>query len=301
MEPQHEVTLLEVPTTLGGDKATADSELTEKDEETCNWAAALPTDARNLIGAFVGAVDEVVDMTYVSKLTFPHSDAVYAHLMMRLASKGFLAISTGLAPKKGDNRSWHDIAKNRKRVRTNGFYSLKEMITRAPSNDDFWTERKVKAIETIHYRYLRFLDDGVCLYTLQTQSPWENPLGLEPKRLGMDEKEELELRLSWYTSKKPTKLRENVYFGLWYWGDEKGIVCTRIRMPYCELEFQFNVLNGRASYGNYHGNNSVLQCIRHAQVCEGGDDNSFLLPINHDWVFHRRDYFRSDDNLSSYK
>lgn len=283
--------------TLGEGNKGSDAASHSNPSSKPNLWAELPPDARNLIGCFVGAsIDEVVDMTYVSKLTFPHSEEIYAHLLKAIAQKGFFNLVPS-APKEGDKRSWLNIAKNRKRLRTNGFYSLKEMITRAPSNDQFWEERKVKAIETIHYRYLRFLDNGSCIYSIQTFSPWENPLGLEPIRLGMEERELRETHLSWFTSKKPTKLRDNVFFGLWWWGDEKGTVCIRVKMPYCELEFKFLVLNGRASYGNYHGNNSVLQCTRHAQVCEAGTSSEFALPINRDYIFHRRDYMCPDDRF----
>ena len=267
------------------------------DGERFNWLAALPSDAKNLIGMFVGNSDAVTELTLVSRYSFPPSEEVYKFLCRLTMRKGFFWGGTVEMATPRSGKTWLDAAKNRKRLRVNGFYCLKEMVTRPPNNDAFWEERKVKSVETIHYRHFRFLDDGVVLYAINTHSLWENPFGLEMKIGATEAGLEKEIVSSWFTEAKKRRLRDDVRRGFWSWGDEKGDINVTVCMPYCELSFSFTVLNGEDSYGNYHGNSSVLQCTRHEQVCSDGSRTAFTLPINHDFIFHRRDYFSSDDSL----
>ena len=196
------------------------------------------------------------------------------------------------APKSTPAFSGLQQAIRRKRIRTNGFYALKEMVTKAPNNDSFWEERKVQSIETIHYRTLRFLNNGYCLYALNTHAPWENPMGIEIQR-----GEEVTNIMS-LGEKRSVKLRDSVHIGRWFW-DGKTIH-VQVDVHYCFMIFRFNIINGSDSYGNYHGNHSVLSMIKHAQIVSEGsqreEEIEFKLPTNPDFIFHRRWYMDPRDN-----
>jgi F-box only protein C-terminal region len=59
----------------------------------------------------------------------------------------------------------------RPRIRTNGFYCLRTLYSRAPSNDSFWEEKITQSVEVKFYRHMRFFDDGRMLYSLDTVEP----------------------------------------------------------------------------------------------------------------------------------
>ena len=56
--------------------------------------------------------------------------------------------------------SWRNMLILRPRVRTNGFYCLRTLFSRAPCHDNFWEEKKVQSVECKFYRYMRFMDHG---------------------------------------------------------------------------------------------------------------------------------------------
>lgn len=57
-------------------------------------------------------------------------------------------------------KSWKNMIINRPRLRTNGFYSLKTLFTKAYNNDAFWEEKRYESIE-VGYGFLAF---SVMLY-----------------------------------------------------------------------------------------------------------------------------------------
>ena len=47
--------------------------------------------------------------------------------------------------------TWLNMLKNRPRLRTNGFYSLRTSYWKPPCNDAFWEEKKREFTEVSHY------------------------------------------------------------------------------------------------------------------------------------------------------
>ena len=167
-------------------------------------------------------------------------------------------------------KTWREMAIYRPRLRTNGFYSLKTMYTKPPCNDNFWEEKKVKSLETIFYRHLRFYDDGKCLYSLSVTDPWSSPF------------------------KDMRPIDKKIYCGQYF---AKGRnVEVHIDTHYCSIEFTLQILDGDQSYSKYGGNHSVLRIISHRQLIMG-QSTEFSLPINCDLRFYRRWFWRSCDYL----
>lgn len=66
--------------------------------------------------------------------------------------------------------SWRAMLCERPRLRTNGYYCLLTVFSKAPSNDRFW-EQKIKEFPNVaFYRYLRFYNNGDVLYSLATST-----------------------------------------------------------------------------------------------------------------------------------
>ena len=63
-------------------------------------------------------------------------------------------------------QKWENMLRHRPRLRTNGFYTLCTIASKAPNNDKFWEEKQYKSVETRYFRHLRFFDDGRVLYSL---------------------------------------------------------------------------------------------------------------------------------------
>ena len=269
-------------TTAGNNRKERDSNCTESNEY--HPLCTLSSDSKKLICDFLGEFDQICQLRLVSKLSFPHPD--YSHTCELALRKGFM---TGKARLNMAQRGLL-CASKRKRLRWNGYYSLKEMVTKAPNNDRFWEERKVMSIETIHYRILRFLDNGVCLYSLNTLSPWENPLGIEPSTNAASSGLTVAGKIN-------LKLRDSVYFGHWFWCGKSLEVAVDV--VYAKISFSFDILHGRESYGNYHGNHSVLSMTKHAQIVDegGGQEMHFKLPVNSDFIFNRRSEMMSSDKF----
>ncbi len=70
-------------------------------------------------------------------------------------------------------KSWQRMLAYRPRLRTNGFYCLKTLFSRAPNNDSFWEPRRTQSVEVTYYRYLRFFNNGSLLYALNTVHPYD--------------------------------------------------------------------------------------------------------------------------------
>lgn len=158
--------------------------------------------------------------------------------------------------------SWKDMAIMRPRIRTNGFYSVRTMYSRAPSNDCFWEERRTKSVEVQFYRHFRFYNDGNLLYSLSTTDPWESPFH---KMLPVPKKV--------FSGKYVAKGRN---------------VSVSIDVGYSVLSFEMDICNGNESYSQYAGNHSVLRLKRHTQVLEGSGSWELPLPINCDLRFFRQ-------------
>ena len=99
--------------------------------------------------------------------------------------------------------------------------------------------------------------------------------------------------------KSSCRLRDKVYPGSWWWTEEsKAQLQVQVTLEYCTLLFTMEIKHGHESYGNYHGNHSVLHMSRHAQVMPGRSLDEAVdlnLRLNSDFIFFRRDYMYDRD------
>ena len=169
--------------------------------------------------------------------------------------------------------SWQSMLIHRPRLRTNGFYTLKTLHTRAPCNDNFWEERKTKSIETAWNRHMRFYDGGVLLYSLSTEEAHEMPLGDE-------------------YNMKP--IHKKVFVGSYVAKGKE--LSVSIPMHYCTIMFDLRILDGNMSYSMYGGKHSVLQILTHSQLARDGSRYELNLPVNCDMKFYRLSYLSAAHN-----
>jgi hypothetical protein len=90
-----------------------------------------------------------------------------------------------------------------------------------------------------------------------------------------------------------TNKNKKVFIGKYYAskGNEVEVI---VNVGHCIVRFVLIIMNGNDSYGNYHGNHSVLNIIKHEQLI---DNNKWdlQLPVNCDMIFHRHWYWRGND------
>ena len=170
----------------------------------------------------------------------------------------------------GKYLSWKHMLLERPRLRTNGFYTLSTLYSRAPSQDYFWEEKRTKSVEVHFYRHMRFYNNGDVLYSLSIKDPWDNPfhnMQLIPKK---------------------------VYAGRY---TAKGaFVQVTVNCGYSIIKFDLLICHGKESYSQYNGNHSVLRITKHIQESpeNSGDDMSWELPLptNCDLRFWQHSYYR---------
>ena len=164
--------------------------------------------------------------------------------------------------------SWRSLLINRPRIRVNGFYTLKTMFTKAPTNDSFDDPKIVGSIETVYYRHFRFFNDGRVLYSPSLLDPWEIK-GQMARAKAVD---------------------KAVYQGS-YAAKGRNVSVT-LRLHYCTILFDLEILDGCDSYSNYPGKHSVLRIVKHSQTLPGPpgapqEECYFPLPLHRDCRFWR--------------
>lgn len=130
----------------------------------------LPSDICDKIWYYIGASN--IDMIgYISMASKQHifrpTEACYRYfcevVFVGQTSRGRLRIEKWM--------SWRRMFILRPRLRTNGFYCLRSLYSRAPNNDNFWEPKRTQSVEVIYFRYLRFFNNGSVLYALSTVEP----------------------------------------------------------------------------------------------------------------------------------
>lgn len=110
---------------------------------------ALPTGVTDAIVLFLGCPDMCAHIRMVSTgLGNWISEFVVQQLCMRI-----FAAQTQRNKLKIENwKSWSNLLVYKPRLRTNGFYTLRTLFSKAPCNDRFWEDRNYQSIE-VHYRF----------------------------------------------------------------------------------------------------------------------------------------------------
>jgi len=276
----------------GSGGAGSGGSLPERDREESIWEG-LPVDATLLVHSFIGDVDMlgyiacVSRQRYVDKSLSPSpmekqglcllNEQVYRHYCRQIFLHQYPDRKLNLSK----FRSYKSMLIHRPRLRTNGFYTLKTLHTRAPCNDNFWEERKTKSIEVAWNRHMRFYDGGLLLYSLSTAEAFEGPLGgIGGGGMGS------------VGVMRPVP--KKIFVGSF---SSKGReVSVRVPMHYCTIMFTLTVLDGSESYSKYGGKHSVLRIDTHSQVGRDGSLYDIRLPANCDMRFHRMDYLSPAHN-----
>ena len=179
--------------------------------------------------------------------------------------------------------SWRTLLVHRPRLRTNGFYTLKTLFTKAACQESIgFDEPKVTgSLETAYYRHFRFFDDGRVLYSPSLVDPWDMAPRLRRAR----------------------RVDKQIFLGS-YSARGRSVQCS-FALHYSEVRFELLVLDGCESYSNYPGNHSVLRIVAHSQLLPGpgaagagGGEARFPLPVNCDCRFWRDWPMAADQPIS---
>ena len=138
-----------------------------KDIEISRWCLELPDRVESLILSYLVDPDVLGILGQVSKHGFVLNDYNKEDAYKAVAKDIFQNVTLSKF------KSFHDVIKNRARVRTNGFYTLQLRYHRRPSNDAFWEDKRYEDIIVNFYRHFRFLKNGRCLYALEVKPPYE--------------------------------------------------------------------------------------------------------------------------------
>ena len=116
-------------------------------EQLTRWYL-LPIDVCDRIWSYIGEADMIGYIYMLAKTPFFRpSPLVFRHLCEIIyvgqTLKGQLVLEKW--------SSWRRMLINRPRLRTNGFYCMKEMYSRAPNNDSFWEEKRTQSVEVPYY------------------------------------------------------------------------------------------------------------------------------------------------------
>lgn len=266
-EPDDEMKLAseDQPTSFSYDSITT---LTQEEQERSRWWL-LPTELSDRILLFVGSVDMLGYLHMVAKTNgFKPSEAVYKRLAEIVYPSQFGANTRLQTSNWGD--SWRNLLVHRPRIRTNGFYTLRTMYSKAPTNDSFDEPKIVGSIESVFHRHFRFFDTHRVLYSPSLQDAW-------------DISDQL------YRAKRVEK---HIYLGQY---SAKGRLVTCVfTLHYCTLKFVLEIRDGCDSYSCYPGKHSVLRILEHSQITPGrgvSEECLFPLPINCDCRFWREWHF----------
>lgn len=227
----------------------------------------LPPEMADRICEFIGDPDCLGLLCCVAKTNgLCPTEMAYKQMAQALYPRQFGA-HTGLNVANWGH-SWRLLLINRPRIRVNGFYSLRTMFTKAPTNDSFTDPKILESIETVYYRHFRFFDDGRVLYSPSLLDPWEIKRHMA----------------------RAKAVDKSIFQGSYV---AKGrMVAVTLRLHYCTILFDLEILDGSQSYSNYPGKHSVLRILKHAQTLPGApgalpEECCFPLPLHADCRFWR--------------
>jgi hypothetical protein len=108
------------------------------------WQTRLPHDVADRILVYLGDADMCGYLNMVAKTNcFYPSETVYKFLCeltyLTQSKKKLIVVENW--------KSWRNMLVSRPRLRTNGFYCLRTLYSKAPSNDAFWEEKRYESVE----------------------------------------------------------------------------------------------------------------------------------------------------------
>jgi hypothetical protein len=195
-----------------------------------------------------------------SKSTFQPSDKVYRFICEQIypkqTSKRICRIERW--------RSWRNMLIHRPRLRTNGFYTLRTMFTKAYCNDAFWEEKVHTSIELKYYRHMRFFENGQMLYSLDIADPHDMVRLLEPGQ----------------------PIPRRLYAGTYTL--TRDIVTVEVPLHYCDMRFELQITS---EDDGFRGNHNGLRLISHTSNVGGAHRLhhavSYPIPVFATFRFYR--------------
>lgn len=164
---------------------------------------------------------------------------------------------------------------HRPRLRTNGFYCLRTMYSKARCQDNFWEEKNFESIEVNYYRYFRFYDNGIFLYCMDVKDPDEVSNALDN---GISDNSRLKIFRGTYSL-------------------QGRLIVVEVDVKYTILSFDLQLCNG--SEGDdlgYAGHHNLLRMIQHVSISTINgrlNRHKFALPYNVDIRYFRRWKYRN--------
>eukprot|EP01038_Epipyxis_sp_PR26KG_P008008 gene8008-10852_t len=192
----------------------------------------LPQDIVDKILIVLGDIDMCGYLKMTSKSVFRPSEAVYKYL----CELTYLKQTTRKLLKIENWKTWYNMLTHRPRIRTNGFYTLRTMYSKAPSNDAFWEEKKTQSIEVRFYRHFRFFDDGCVLYCQDIIDPYDMVKMLEHG--------------------KP--INKRLFEGRYTFSRRE--IRIQVNLHYCRMFFVLSLLDGD---DGYIGKHNMLKMLSH--------------------------------------
>jgi len=249
------------PNPIDDDEENDIGSISREQREKCPWYN-LPHEIADRILILLGSVDMLGYLSIVAKTNpFKPSEHVYRSIAEDIYPRQF-GTQTKMNIKNWGG-SWKTMLIHRPRIRTNGFFTLKTLYTKPPTNDSFDEPKIVGSIETPYYRHFRFFDEGKVLYS---------PSTIDPFKMGD-------------ILSRSKAIDKQVFMGCYIAKGRR--VQTVFRLHYCEIQFELEVLDGCESYSNYPGRHSVMRIVKHSQALADGSVWEFPLPINCDCRFWR--------------
>lgn len=140
------VSKAEISTKIGSNPSKFDEQLLK---EGGRWYQ-LPQELVDNILMFLCDPDALGYLHMASKNTFRPTEKVYCFVCEQIyakqTSKRIYRIERW--------RSWRNMLIHRPRLRTNGFYTLRTLFTKAYCNDNFWEEKVNTSIEVVFLSFL---------------------------------------------------------------------------------------------------------------------------------------------------
>jgi hypothetical protein len=221
----------------GEDAALSSSTpLSSTSSELCIWQTHLPPEITIKILQILLDPDMCGYLCCVAKTNpFKPPEAVYRSLCEKIYTnqtrRKQLVVENWV--------SWRNMLVFRPRLRTNGYYCLRTLFTRAPCHDNFWEEKKVQSVECKFYRYMRFLENGKMLYSLEV---------IEPELMARH-------------LKRGVGLAKKVFEGTY--SVCKREVCVEVEMHYAMVYFTLLITN---SEDGFEGSFNTLRIVEHSSA-----------------------------------
>ncbi|RYH14846.1 hypothetical protein EON65_32840 [archaeon] len=229
----------------------------------------LPQELVDRILMLLGDADMSGYLCMASKTVFQPSEAVFKQLCMQIYLKQTVKKTLQI-----DRwRSWKSMLVHRPRLRTNGFYTLKTVYTKAYCNDAFWEEKQTQSIELRYFRHFRFFLNNTVLYSLDITESREMIKHFDGTA---------------YSNNK------RVYKGVYRM--QRNVIHVEVPLPYCMMMFELTIGDTKECDEGGSGRHNLLTLTSHSSrsLTQTHPIVTYPLPILPYFRFYRVWRFRGE-------